>query len=51
MHKVFKNKDEERGDGVIDLIYRIVDLLLREIVETQSATVQEFKLIEPWDEM
>jgi len=30
MQDVFKDKDKERGDGVIDLINRLVDLLLLE---------------------
>ena len=33
MQNIFKDNNGERGDGVIDLIYGIVDLLLKEIVE------------------
>jgi len=33
MHEVFKNEDKKRGDGVMNLIYGIVDLLLKEIMK------------------
>jgi len=35
---------------VTDLIYGIVDLLLRDIAEARDATAQVFKPIELWDE-
>ena len=35
----------------MDLIYGIVNLLLKEIVEAQDAIMQVFKPIELWDKM
>jgi len=37
MQEVFKDKNGKKRDSVTDLIYRIVDLLLREIAKAQSA--------------
>ena len=49
MYKVFKDKDKKRGNGVIDLIYKIVDLLFKKIMEAQSAAAQVFKPVKLWD--
>ena len=50
MQDVFKDKDEERGDGVMDLINRLVDLLLLETRAVWDAWQDGIELIEPWDE-
>ena len=50
MQDVFKDKDEERGGGIIDLINGLVDLLSLETRTVWNAWQGEIKPIEPWDE-
>ena len=46
---VFKDKDEEEGAGVIDLINGLVEILRLETKELRDAARQAFKPVEPWD--
>ena len=50
--KFFKNKDEKKGVGIIDLINRIVQVLKRDLYWVKIS-IQDAELIEPvklWDE-
>ena len=49
MQDVFKDKDEKRGDGVMDLISRLVDLLSLETREVWDVWQDGIKLIDLWD--
>jgi len=50
MQDVFKDEDEERGDGVMDLISGLVDLLLLKTKAVWDAWQDGIELIELWDE-
>jgi len=50
MQDVFKDKDKERGDGVMDLINGLVDLLSLETRAVWDTWQDRIKPIELWDE-
>ncbi len=47
---VFKDKDEEQGTGIMDLINGLIEILRLETKELRDATQQAFILVKPWDE-
>ena len=50
IENVFKDKDNEEGTGVTDLINRLVEVLRLETEELRNIAWQAFAPVEPWDE-
>ncbi len=50
INNVFKDEDEEKGVGVMDLINRLVEILWLEALELQDAAQKAFTPVKPWDE-
>ena len=46
---VFKDKDEEQGTGIMDLINGLIEILQLEAEELQDIVRQAFEPVEPWD--
>jgi hypothetical protein len=50
MRDIFEDEDKEEGDGVIDLILAVVELLERDISRLVEEVREVLELVELWDE-
>jgi hypothetical protein len=50
MRDIFKDEDKEEGDGVMDLISAVVELLERDISRLVVEVREALELVKLWDE-
>jgi hypothetical protein len=49
MRDIFKDEDREEGDGVIDLILAVIELLGRDTSRLVVKAWETLELVKPWD--